>query len=435
VKYSRILQAFLSSTWAILPQKYEAMKAVLKLRASGGQVSDEEIQAVVQAAKRPSPKTAGNVAVIPIYGVICYRGDMFTEASGMTSVQSLTKMFRQAINDDNIKAIIFDVDSPGGTVDGVQELADEIYNARGAKPIVAIANTMAASAAYWLASSAKEVIVTPSGEVGSIGVFMCHEDWSKFNESMGVKPTYISAGKYKTEGNPDEPLSDDARAHFQSDVDAIYGTFTSTVARNRNVKPAEARGDNFGQGRMIQAKDAVKQGMADRVATLDQTLSRFGASGQVRQMEASRIQTPEISAAAASNENGCDCQCAACQADDCQNCTNTNCEDENCKGCPQQMDDGGKARSAGPAKANENGCGCECVACLADDCAACTNTNCEDDNCKGCPQQIDDAGKAAAASKEKIKSDLKKRRRQNEAAVLSSHVVKQQLLNDSGIKN
>jgi signal peptide peptidase SppA len=425
VKYSRIQQAFLSSTWAILPQKYEAMKAVLKLRASGGQVSDEEIQAVVQAAKRPSPKTAGNVAVIPIYGVICYRGDMFTEASGMTSVQSLTKMFRQAINDDNIKAIIFDVDSPGGTVDGVQELADEIYNARGAKPIVAVANTMAASAAYWLASSAKEVIVTPSGEVGSIGVFMCHEDWSKFNESMGVKPSYISAGKYKTEGNPDEPLSDDARAHFQSDVDAIYGTFTSTVARNRNVKPAEARGDAFGQGRMIQAKDAVKQGMADRVATLDQTLSRFGASGQVRQMEASRIQTPENNSSThradnyyLTNNNGCNCACSSCIDNDCENCTNINCDDDNCKGCPQQMDDGGKARSAGSAKANENGCGCECVACLADDCAACTNTNCEDDNCKGCPQQIDDAGKASAPSKEKIRARMNMRRRRMETAAL-----------------
>lgn len=344
MKYSRIVEAFFSSRWAILPEKFEAIKAVLKLRASGGHVSDEEIAAIVAGSKRPSPRTSGNVAVIPVYGVICYRGDMFTDASGMTSVMSLTRQFRQAVSDDSVKAIVFDVDSPGGTVDGVPELADEIFNARDSKKIVAVANTQSASAAYWLASSADELVITPSGDVGSIGVFTCHEDWSKFNENMGVKPTYIFAGKYKVEANPDEPLSDEARMHIQNDIDSFYGMFVNSVARNRGAKPADVR-NGFGQGRTVTAKDAVAQGMADRVATLDQTLSRFGATGQITRMDNAAVQTPEIVASSmaaenddAENEVGCNCRCAACMGDDCKNCSNSNCEDENCEGCPQQAD-------------------------------------------------------------------------------------------------
>jgi signal peptide peptidase SppA len=345
VKYSHIVEAFFASRWAILPEKFEAIKGVLKLRASGGRVSDEEIAAIVAGSKRPSPRTSGNVAVIPIHGVICYRGDMFSDASGLTSVMSLTKQFRQAIADDSVKAIVFDVDSPGGTVDGVPELADEIFNARGPKKIAAVANTQSASAAYWLATSADELIVTPSGDVGSVGVFTCHEDWSQFNTNLGVKPTYIFAGKYKVEANPDEPLSDEARMHIQADIDSFYGMFVNAVARNRGVKPADVR-NGFGQGRTVTAKDAVAQGMADRVATLDQTLSRFGATGQITRMESS-VQTPGIIAGPvraaendddAENEGGCDCKCPACEDDDCKNCSNPNCEDENCEGCPQQGD-------------------------------------------------------------------------------------------------
>ncbi len=350
VKYSRIIEQFFSSRWAIVPEKFEAMKAVLHLRASGGQVSDQEIAAVVAASKRPSPRTSGNVAVIPIYGVICYRGDMFTDASGMTSVQSLTKQFRQAASDDTVKAIVFDVDSPGGSVDGIPELADEIFAARGTKKMVAVANTLCASAAYWLASSADELIATPSGDVGSIGVFMCHEDWSQFNQNLGVNPTYIFAGKYKTEGNPDQPLSDIALGHFQQSVDDTYDMFVNAVARNRGAKPADVR-SGYGQGRVVGARDAVKQGLADKVATLDDTLGRFGASGQITRM-AVELQAPEIAASVQASDDGCECKCQYCLDSDCKNCSNVDCDDENCKGCPQQMDsDEGNASAVGNHKA------------------------------------------------------------------------------------
>jgi capsid assembly protease len=351
VKYSRILNAFFSSTWAILPEKFEAIKALLELRANDGRVSDDEIKAIVAASKRPSPKTPGNVAVIPIYGVLCYRSSLMSDFSGGTSVQGLTKQFRQALADDSVKAIVFDVDSPGGDVDGVQELADEIFSARGQKKMVAVANTLAASAAYWLASSADEFVVTPSGMVGSIGVFTSHCDVSKADEMAGLKVTYISAGKYKVEANPDEPLSPAAQAAIQSTVDSYYSAFVNGVARNRGVAATDVR-NGFGQGRCVVAKEAKAANMVDKVATFDETLARFGVSGQITQM-AAEVEAPAIQAAASkpsAADDECMCSCTACQAGNCQDCSNPDCDDPNCEGCPQQMDDDENASAAAARK-------------------------------------------------------------------------------------
>ena len=139
-----------------------------------------------------------------------------------------------------------------------------------------MANTLAASAAYWLASAADEMVVTPSGSVGSIGIVAMHEDVSKALEAEGVKVSIVSAGKYKTEGNPYQPLSVEGRAYLQSQVDQFGGMFVDGVARGRKVSSSQVR-NGFGEGRMVLAAGAVRAGMADRVATFDETLARFGA--------------------------------------------------------------------------------------------------------------------------------------------------------------
>jgi signal peptide peptidase SppA len=212
--------------------------------------------------------------------------NMMSNISGGTSTEKLTSSFRSALNDPNVKAIVFDVDSPGGYTDGIPELADEIYSARGQKKTVAVANSMAASAAYWLACACDEFVLTPSSVVGSIGVFAEHEDVSQANEKEGVKVTLISAGKYKTELNSSNPLSDEARNAMQALVDSFYGMFVKDVARGRGASQ-EAVMQGFGQGRLVAATLAVKQGMADSVATLDQTLARFGVSTSTQRMTAS----------------------------------------------------------------------------------------------------------------------------------------------------
>jgi len=162
-------------------------------------------------------------------------------------------------------------------VRGTAELAQEIYDSRGVKPIIAQIHSLAASAAYWLASQADEVIVTPSGEAGSIGVYTIHEDISKMLGQEGIEPTVIKAGRNKLEDHPYGPLSEEAQATIQGRVDQSYNAFIRAVAPGRRVGVGTVN-DRFDQGRMLGAEELVQRGMADRVATLPQTLERYGAS-------------------------------------------------------------------------------------------------------------------------------------------------------------
>lgn len=273
-KYARILQAVLNSPWAIVPSKLDTILEVLAIRANGGHVPDDEIKAVVGNATQRSGGMIGNIQVLQLFGTIAQRMGMMAESSGGTSTERFGQEFRQAVNDPQVSALVIDVDSPGGSVYGIPELASEMFKARGAKPIVAVANSMAASAAYWLATAADEVVASPSSEVGSIGVFAAHQDASALYEQMGIKTTLISAGKFKTEGNLWEPLTDEAKAAILESVTDYYDQFVSAVAKHRGVSVADVRG-GFGEGRVVTAKRALKLGMVDRVSTLDETITRL----------------------------------------------------------------------------------------------------------------------------------------------------------------
>ena len=220
--------------------------------------------------------SGGGIAVIPIYGVITQRGNMVDDVSGpgMVSTQIVTQMLRQAVADDAVSQILLDIDSPGGSVYGVSELGDAILSARAQKPVVAIANSLAASAAYWIGSQAGEFYVTAGGEVGSIGVWQAHQDYSKAMDEAGVKTTLISAGKFKVEGNPYAPLDEEAQGFMQSRVDDYYAAFTKAVAKGRGVPITEVR-DGMGQGRVLGADAALAQNMVDGIASFDQVLSKM----------------------------------------------------------------------------------------------------------------------------------------------------------------
>jgi signal peptide peptidase SppA len=218
-----------------------------------------------------------------------------TQVSGLTSADQFGAMLRAAVADPDVKAIVADVDSPGGSVFGMEELAATIRDLRGEKPMVAVANPVAASAAYWIASQFDEVIATPSAQVGSIGVVAVHRDMSGMNEKLGVKPTYITAGKYKAEGNSDTPLGDDAKQAMQRLADQYYGAFVESVAASRGVK-AEAVRDGYGEGRVLSARDARRERMIDGIATLEQVVGKL-AAGAVR-VSGARAEdaTPEVGA-------------------------------------------------------------------------------------------------------------------------------------------
>jgi signal peptide peptidase SppA len=286
MKHALLVAEFFSTPWAIVPERLTAIEAVVMRLISGVDASPAVMDQVradaeVMAARRDSAArttSGGNIAVLPFYGVSTQRPPPpMSSGTGLMSTQQFAQGFRAALADDSVGGILIDVDSPGGSVFGVQELSNEIYNARGKKPVVAIANSLAASAAYWIGSSASEFYITPGGEAGSIGVFAAHQDASQKLANEGVKTTLISAGKYKVEGSPYGPLDDDARAHMQSRIDAHYGAFTRAVARNRGTNVDAVR-TGMGEGRTYGASDAKTAGMVDDIATFDQVLARMAKS-------------------------------------------------------------------------------------------------------------------------------------------------------------
>jgi capsid assembly protease len=279
--YERILRAVATELWCIQEAKFRQIEALLMLRAAGGRVADEQVQEIVAAARQPTVSgRAGTVAVIPIYGMLSHRMNLLADTSGGTSMQAVTKSFRQTVADPEIAGIVLDFDTPGGSVRGVQELADEIFAARGRKPIIAHA-MQAASSGFWLATQADELIVSPSGDVGSIGVFAVLANLSKMYEAEGVQHEIVRYGDNKAEINDFEPISDEARAHLKGQITEVGETFVKAVARGRGVTPAHVKAE-FGQGRSFLAKQSAKLGMADRIGTLDDAIARAAGGGRRR---------------------------------------------------------------------------------------------------------------------------------------------------------
>lgn len=287
MKYAHIVQYVQSSLWAIQEAKMADLLSVLAFRSAGHTFTAEEIQARIgDGSPAPSASTRGAIAVIPLRGVIAHRMGTMEESSGGMSAERFAKMVNQAAADDAIGSIVLDVDSPGGTVAGLTEAADAVFQARQRKPVLAIANATMASAAYWIASQATNIAAIPSAmdnSIGSIGVFSVHQDMSAALEKQGVKVTLIKSGEHKAEGNPFEPLSDDVKANIQASVDAAKDVFVRTVARGRGIKPSDVV-EQYGDGRAFSAKDALKAGLIDRIATFDDVISK--AAGRKSGMRA-----------------------------------------------------------------------------------------------------------------------------------------------------
>ena len=279
-KYDATLRAVSSMVWLLDETKGRQLFEVLRIRASGGRVPEAEVRRAMAQSKGRGPALAsGKVAVLPVYGVIAPRMNMMTRYSGGTSAEQLGNDITALAHDPSVSAIVLDVDSPGGAATGIPELAAKIRAAAGEKRIIAMVNHLAASAAYWTASQATEIWSSPSGEVGSIGVYMVHFDESEMYAEAGIKPTIVRAGKFKAEGNPFEPLGEDAKAAMQATIDDWYGQFVGAVAAGRGV-PAKQVRDGYGQGRVVSSNEALKSGMIDRIATMDDLLTELtGGAG------------------------------------------------------------------------------------------------------------------------------------------------------------
>ena len=226
-------------------------------------------------AARPVAASSPGVAVIPIHGTLVRRTVGLEAESGLTSYASLAAQLDAAIGNPAVSAILLDIDSPGGESGGVFDLADRIRAASQIKPVWAVANDMAFSAAYALASAASRVFVSRTGGVGSIGVIAMHVDQSQKDAQDGVHYTAVYAGERKNDLNPHEPISSEAHAFLKAEVHRIYGLFVETVARHRGIEASAVRDTEAG---LFFGQAAVAMGLADAIGSFDEALAQLHAS-------------------------------------------------------------------------------------------------------------------------------------------------------------
>jgi signal peptide peptidase SppA len=245
---------------------------------------------------------ANGVARIPIYGVIAKRASMVNGISQNlgTSIEEVRRDFNAAISDTAVKTIVLDVDSPGGSVDGVAEMSDMIFNARGKKPIVAYADGMMASAAYWLASAADKIYASKSSEVGSIGVYAVVSDYSVANHVAGIKTEVIKAGKHKAAGHPDKPMTEEDKAVIQEDVNDYYDLFTNAISRNRGMTMEEVL--KVATGKTFIGQKALDVGLVDGIDHIESALGSLQSGNNGKQIKSSSIEAKKTKCLNCENE-------------------------------------------------------------------------------------------------------------------------------------
>ncbi len=280
----RVIAAFAADDWAIDERKLWQMVELLELRSQGLGFTHDEVQARIGGNVSndfDAWQLVDGVAVIPIHGTLAPRMSTMTRISGGTSMQQVATWIREAAAHKDVRSLVLDIDSPGGTVAGTAELANVVKSVRGVKPIKAVATNMMGSAAYWIGSAADEVIASPSAVLGSIGVYGIHWDESKANEDAGLKATVIRRGVNKGLGTGVEPLSEAGRKVLQEGVDDHYAMFVEAVAANRGVSVKDVE-EKFGQGTTFVAHRAVSVRMADREGTLEEVVRELAAPGGSR---------------------------------------------------------------------------------------------------------------------------------------------------------
>ena len=257
---------------AIHRPKLDVILSVLGARIG---LTDMVVPADYAPTTRPLSPATGKVAVIPIHGTLVRRTSGLEAVSGLASYTSIAAQLDAALASPEVAAILLDIDSPGGESGGVFDLADRIRAGVQVKPVWAVANDMAFSAAYALASAASRVFVARTGGVGSIGVIAMHIDQSVKDAKDGVRYTAVFAGERKNDLNPHEPISDEAHAVLKAEVDRVYDLFVETVARHRGLDADAVRATEAG---LFFGPDAVGAGLADAVGGFDDALSQLTQS-------------------------------------------------------------------------------------------------------------------------------------------------------------
>jgi signal peptide peptidase SppA len=303
-KATRLSQALNEHLWCISPSAFASMREVLEGIESGAapvalQRSEQAVPYLVEgigdtrrtpyatASRRGTHEQARSVLIVEVSGTIFPKGPSeLLRVFGGVSLSEIVGVIRRGVADPNVGSIIAVFDSPGGMVAGVPEAAAEIRSLRGTKPMSAIANFQAASAAYYLAAQFDEVVASPSSSLGSIGVVAQYASEGAALEKAGIAVQTLKYPDKKAEADGISPLSQEAVAFRMAQIKRVYAQFVSDLVRGRRRPHSQVEND-FGRGRSLDAKAAVKVGMADRMATLESVIAEH-VNGKARRSPAFR---------------------------------------------------------------------------------------------------------------------------------------------------
>ena len=286
--YPHLADRLFNTPLLLHPQKLDAIIAGLGQRLLGMECLQIDAAAISPRAALPAEmfttrkgertergyRVNEGVAVISAMGGLVHRTRLEADSSLLIGYNDLAADMEDALALPEVHAIALVLDSPGGEVSGAFELADRIYAARGRKPVVAVADGMAASAAYLAASAADEVVLTTTSYVGSIGVVMRHVDYSRALANEGINVSHIFAGEHKVDGNPYQPLPPSVREHLQADIEGLYQMFVQAVARHRGMQEQAVRDTRAAVYRGVAG---VAAHLADRIGTADAVISELSA--------------------------------------------------------------------------------------------------------------------------------------------------------------
>lgn len=286
--YPHLADRLFNTTLLLHPQKLDAIIAGLGQRLLGTDGLQIDAAAISPRAALPAEmfttrkgertergyRVNEGVAVISAMGGLVHRTRLEADSSLLIGYNDLAADLEDALAKSEVHAIALVLDSPGGEVSGAFELAERIYAARGSKPIVAVADGMAASAAYLAASAADEVVLSATSYVGSIGVVMRHVDFSRALANEGISVSHIFAGDHKVDGNPYQPLPDAVRANLQADIEGLYQMFIQAVAQHRDMTEQAVRDTRASVYRGVAG---VAARLADRIGTADAVIAELAA--------------------------------------------------------------------------------------------------------------------------------------------------------------
>lgn len=288
-KLVRVMNAIINEPWLLTPDMHRVLTQIATAHAFGGAAENDQHIKAATFAENPKKRDfamIGNVAVIPVEGVIGRKFSDTLYSSGVTSVDIFQRMLNNAADDDAVDAILISMDSPGGAVTGVPEAAAAVGYSAQKKPVIAYADGQMCSAAYYLASAASQIYALPSAQVGSIGVYLSLLDMSRAAEMQGIRVELFKSGKFKGMGQPGTSLNDEQRAMLQARVDKIGKKFRSDVVtgRQREIDPAIMQGQSF------DADEAMTAGLIDGITNFEGALSDAAFAGRIARQQKGKRQ-------------------------------------------------------------------------------------------------------------------------------------------------